>query len=309
MPEIINVSAIIPTRNRATAFGQTLQSLAAQSSLPKEIIVIDASENEETAKALSSIHFPSEVSIVYAKAVTRGAAAQRIQGIELVTSDFVLFMDDDIFFEEHCIARLLGGFSQGERVGGVSSMITNQLYTKPGTASRTMYRIMTGGQRPTWAGMIIGPAWNLLPEDDPTLPDYVKCEWLNSTCTMYRKTALPNPLFPEVFQGYSMFEDVTLSVTIGRTWTLLNARTARIFHDSQPGDHKDRVIPLSEMEVVNRHYVMTKVLGRKKLGDYGKLFAYEMFMIASGFMSVPRLRNLPRVVVGKLKGYFKILFS
>jgi len=55
---------------------------------------------------------------------------------------------------------------------------------------------------------------------------------------MYRREAIPSPPFPEHFSGYSMMEDLTLSLVVGRKWKLANARTARIYHDSQPGTHK-----------------------------------------------------------------------
>ena len=37
------------------------------------------------------------------------------------------------------------------------------------------------------------------------------------------------------------------------------------------------------MQLVNRHYVMTKVLGRNRISDYLKLIFFEFFSIASGF--------------------------
>jgi len=116
-------------------------------------------------------------------------------------------------------------------------------------------------------------------------------------------------LFSGHFHGYSMFEDVTLSVTVGRNWKLFNARTARIFHDSQTGDHKNKIVRLTEMEVVNRHYVMKEILHRNGVKDYSKLFLFELFQVSSLFRSGSLFRLLPGVIVGKFKGYFKVLFS
>lgn len=65
-------------------------------------------------------------------------------------------------------------------------------------------------------------------------------------------------------------EDVTLSLTVGKQWKLANARTARIFHDSQPGDHKSSPDVLASMSLVNRYYVMTEILGRRSSNDYIK---------------------------------------
>lgn len=311
MPEqkILPLSAVVPTKDRAKVLARTLRLLISQSCIPREIIVVDASSTNQTELELRSINFPQSVSVVYEKAVVKGAAQQRIQAIQLSTSNFIFFMDDDIIFEEWCVERLFNGFMQGARVGGVNAMITNQRYTTPGFVTRTMYIILSGQRLKTWAGKAIGPVWNLLPEDEAHLPDYVECEWLNTTCTMYRKAALPNPLFPDSFHGYSSFEDVTLSLNVAKNWTLLNARTARIFHDSQPGDYKSNPVHISEMEVVNRHYVMTQVMGHRKVKHYGQLFLFEMFKLAAMFASPSQIRALPRVILGKMKGYIKIIFS
>ena len=128
---------------------------------------------------------------------------------------------------------------------------------------------------------MLGPAVNLLPEDRDDLPEVVPVQWLNTTCTLYRREALPEPMFPSNFIGYSLMEDLTLSLTVGRHWKLANARTARIYHDSQRGEHKEDVVAMSTMELVNRHYVMTKVMGKRDFGDYAKLAVWELFQLAS----------------------------
>src|SRR5690242_13095090 len=124
MPEhkTIPVSAVIPTKDRAEVLGRTLRSLSQQSHLPKELIVIDASSSVETELELQRISFPSDVNVVYVKATVMGAARQRMQGIQMATTDFIFFMDDDIILEEHCVDRLFNGFNQKEKTGGVNAM-------------------------------------------------------------------------------------------------------------------------------------------------------------------------------------------
>lgn len=304
---ILPVSAIIPTKDRETVLNRTLQSLFQQSHLPEKVIIVDASFTEEKSQRLRSFAWPAGVELVYVPAATQGAAHQRMQGIDISSSEFVFFMDDDIVFEAGCIERLYGGFSQSARVGGVNAMITNQLYTKPGFVTRSMYTMLSGRRLKTWAGMIIGPAWNLLPEDDPSLPEYVKCEWLNTTCTIYRRSALPSPVFPGVFTGYSLMEDVALSVVVSRNWDLLNARTARIFHDSQQSDYKKDHAKLAEMELVNRHYVMTEVLNRRGFSSHFKLFFFAAFGAFSGFISSKSFNLLIADLKGKIRALKQIL--
>lgn len=271
----IPVSAVIATANRADVFNKTLISLFCQSIVPQQIIVVDASDNDETY-LLCKQNYPI---IQWIKAKIKGAATQRNEGIDLVQTEFVFFMDDDIVFEEGCIEKLWAAINNTNDTGGINAMITNQQYHAPGSLTKFMYRLMHGKKLHSYAGMCIGPAWNLLPEDSDHLPAIQPVEWLNTTCTMYRKAALPIPAFSTHFTGYSLMEDVCLSLEVAKKWKLLNARTARIFHDSQPGTHKKNDFELAKMELVNRYYVMSKILGRTGFKNYIKLLLFQLFGI------------------------------
>jgi glycosyltransferase involved in cell wall biosynthesis len=297
---LIPVSAIIPTANRAAVLGRTLHSLYEQSCLPAEIIIVDASPDDSTIKMLTEFenHKPG---VSYIKAEAKGAAVQRITGIKSAKQETIFFMDDDLLFEPQCVERIWKGFDFAPNVGAVNAMITNQKYSAPGRFTRLMFFLMSGENKKSFAGRVIGPAWNLLPEDRDDLPAYVECDWLNSGCTMYKVEAMPYPVFDEFFQGYSMLEDLSLSLRIGRAHTLLNARTARVFHDSQPGSHKDNLVELSAMELTNRHYVMTKVMNRNSFKDHAKLAIFEAFSLLSCFQSIQAVRQFPAIFLGKLR--------
>src|SRR5262249_52007486 len=76
-------------------------------------------------------------------------------------------------------------------------------------------------------------------------------------------------------------EDLTMSLKVGLRWRLANARRARIFHDHLPGTYKSDPAALARMELVNRHYVMTEILHRRRLSDYWNLFVWEIFQLGS----------------------------
>ncbi|OKH19904.1 glycosyltransferase family 2 protein [[Limnothrix rosea] IAM M-220] len=309
MAEILPISALIPTRNRAVVFRRTLESLGQQSVQPDEIVVVDGSDDESTAVVCREKIANLETKIRYFRADKLGAAVQRNQAIAEATQEVIWLLDDDILLEPECLQRLWTALHSDPKVGGVNAMITNQKYTPPGRISRLLYEILSGQKRESYAGQCLGPALNLLPEDREELPEVVPVDWLNTTCVLYRREALPEPLFPSNFRGYSLMEDVTLSLTVGKKWQLLNARTARIFHDSQPGDHKNSQKVLAQMDLVNRHFVMTKILERRQLSDYFKLTLLQLFSIAALFGSQGNVKDLPAVVSGKIAGLFEILNS
>lgn len=293
-------SAVVPTRNRVGAMGRMLDSLLKQDVLPAELIVVDGSEDDETRRVVEA--FSQSAAGVceakYLRAETLGAAVQRNQGVAVATQPVIWFFDDDILFEPECVSRLWAAFKSADDIGGANAMITNQRYQSPGRASRFMFRLM-GGKGSSFAGRVLGPAVNLLPEDRDDLPEIVPVEWINLGCTLYRREALPEPAFSTHFTGYSLMEDVTLSVIVGRKWKLVNARTARIYHDSQPGSHKSNAAELSAMELVNRHYVMTKILGRTRLLDYVRLFLWEAFQMVAALTQADSRRQIFSNLRGK----------
>jgi len=166
---------------------------------------------------------------------------------------------------------------------------------------------LLGKKLSSYAGKVIPPGWGMLPEDREDMPEVVEVEWLNLGATLYKKEALPNPPFQPHFKGYSIMEDITLSATVAKKWKLFNARTARIYHDSQPGDHKKNSFVLSRMELNNRHYLMTGILKRTSLKDYGRLIIFETFGVISALPRIASWKNLPGVLAGKAAAIYDIV--
>jgi GT2 family glycosyltransferase len=285
-----------------------LRSVCSYGVFPRQVIIVDASSHQSgTSAALAELATEARGGciITHERATSPGAASQRTQGVGLATEKFIVFLDDDIEFQSSCLQQLFHVLTSDSKLGGVSAMIVNQSYLEPRWISRTMFTLMSCRGEKSFAGRVIGPAINLLPEDRNDLPEIVPVEWVNTTCTMYRREALPDPPFDPFFTGYSLMEDLALSLNVAKQgWKLANVRTARIFHDSQPGQHKSNVKELARMELVNRHYVMTKILGRETVLDYGKLAAFQLFNLVGGLRD---WRNWPRVLAGKITGIGEIL--
>lgn len=306
MAALLPISAIVPTRNRAVPLSRMLESLARQSAQPIEMIVVDASVTDETQQ-LCRIGVPGlETEIVYHRADVPGAIEQRNQAMSYASQDAVLFLDDDIFFEPECVIRLWEALQSDVSLGGINALITNQRYFPPGTVSRTLFRILHGRREESYAGRCIGPAFNLLPEDREDLPTVVEVEWLNTTCTLYRRKALPDPPFITEHVGKQLYlpafpmEDLAMSLRVHKHWKLANARTAKIFHDSQSGVHKSNITSMSKIELLNRHYLMTRILERRRFPDYLKLALSETFGVVTSLTSARGWKALPAVVFGKI---------
>ena len=124
------------------------------------------------------------------------------------------------FFSNRIVCeRLWNAIESDRQLGGVNAMIVNQRYQPPGFISRTMFTLMHGRREKSFAGKLIGPAINLLPEDRDDLPEVVPVEWLNTTCTIYRREALPDPAFDVFF--YWLLADGGRDVVTARCTTWL----------------------------------------------------------------------------------------
>lgn len=308
MRTIAPISAVIATRDRAASLSRAFDSLLSQEIVPAEFIVVDASGDDATKNV--TMKFAERLAVLatvrWLSADVPGAAPQRNQGVALATQPFVWFFDDDILFEPHCLSRMWRAIKSDSALGGVNAMIANQQYGEPGFVSRAMFTLMHGRSERSFAGKVIGPAINLLPADSEDLDEVVPIEWLNTTCTIYRRQALPSPPFDSFFTGYSMMEDVALSLRVGKTWKLANARTARIFHDSQVDAHKPDVSALAAMELVNRSYVLTRVMAKTRISDFIRLGMWELFGIVSSLTQKGGIRNLPRVLSRKFRAALSV---
>src|ERR1017187_1696808 len=141
--ELLPVTVVIPTRDRAAALRRTLESLAEQSSQPAELRIVDASTDGSTRSLCEEESIPNlRLAVSWCRADLAGAASQRNQGVRAASRSMVGFMDDDVLLEPDCFARLWRALNSDDRMGGVSAMITNQRYQSPGRISQFVLRLM-----------------------------------------------------------------------------------------------------------------------------------------------------------------------
>jgi GT2 family glycosyltransferase len=99
---------------------------------------------------------------------------------------------------------------------------------------------------------------------------------------------LPDPPFLEYFHGYSLMEDVALSLEVGKYWRLLSVPKARIYHDSAPASYKSQTVARQAMEVSNRWFVARRVMCCAPL----QLLSRMLFLQAIGLLSLLRMPRM-----------------
>jgi glycosyltransferase involved in cell wall biosynthesis len=304
---VLPVSVVIPTRNRAALIGQTLDALLAQVEPPAEIIVVDASTGDEAELTRYAV---SQRGAAYHTATTTGAAPQRNQGVANAIHETILFLDDDIQMTPDCLGKLYAALMGDERIGGISLLLHGGVYRRPGVVSRLLFAFINGGFQENYAGRCLGPGLTTPPSDDPSLPELVPVDWLITGCVLYRRAALPTPPFQPMFVGPSIAEDLALSLTVGKSWTLLNARTVRAFHISDPHHHTaEAAAAISEMEFINRHYIATQILGRRSWLDTIRFLAISFLFLPSTLLQPDGVRLFPARMLGRVRGLLHVFGS
>ncbi len=306
----LSIGIVIATRNRPEPLRVSLASINSQTLLPSEVIIVDSSPGTETQNLIELLQNELRYYCGYRHSSVASAAQQRNLGADLVKSDIILFLDDDVVAEPEFLMEIRAVFQsdQDGMLGGVSGTMTNCVYADPRRLNRFLLGLCTGKFTGTLAGRILGPALWFLPSDGPEQLQPV--EWLAGCCCAYRRDVFLAYRFGSTFQGYSFAEDIHLSTRIGRRYRLANTTRARLFHaDLGRETHRDWAA-LGESQVVNRHMIMTEVLGRNRILDHIRLFGFEIIytslaLIAAGEGPVTK-QKLASLIRGKLKGFRKI---
>jgi len=107
----MRISTIICTRNRGSLIAATLQSILSGSRQPDELIVIDQSDTEETARTVETFS-NTDRRIQYVATQTRGLCLARNLGIAAATGEVIAFTDDDVIVNSDWLARIEQEFAE-----------------------------------------------------------------------------------------------------------------------------------------------------------------------------------------------------
>src|SRR6266851_8937531 len=98
MQKSLQISAVIPTYNRAALVGRAIESALAQEYAPSEIIVVDDGSVDDTRRVLES--YGDRVHCMYQ--ANSGVSAARNRGVRGAKCEWIAFLDsDDCWFPGH----------------------------------------------------------------------------------------------------------------------------------------------------------------------------------------------------------------
>lgn len=100
----LQLSVIIPTYNVADYISETLDSLAQQSLLPYEIIVVDDGSTDATVEVVKQ--HPLHERILLLEQTNQGQGVARNRAIKVAKGDYLYFLDSDDLLTENFVAEM-----------------------------------------------------------------------------------------------------------------------------------------------------------------------------------------------------------
>jgi len=300
------ITAIIPTIGRADSLRALLDSLAAQTHKPDEVIIADASNDPDTARVIEK---ESRLNVKRIHVEPPNAVRQRMAAIDLARGDNLLLLDDDVVLEPDCVQHLLAVLRQNPGVVAVSADFNNQTWPAPTRIWQLYLRHVLGMNRQAWQGKVVGPLLRFGYNPVPAGPTEI--EWLGSGNSLVRRAAfLRAGGFSDFFlHRCTINEDVDLGLKLRKVGRIMFCPAARMAHHHAPAGRVSNLIA-AEDDLFNRFFIMRRTLGYGLLRSFALVVLYFGVETSSQFLGCVRRLNFRGFLAplsGRIRAFGRIL--
>ena len=167
------VSAVVPTRNRPASLRRLLDSLARQTRLPNETVIVEASDRPEDEGELRRSYPSLTIRVMLSPP---SLCKQRNLGIRSATGEFILLADDDIEFPPSYLASILEYASEHPADGAVSGTLQEPSPDGPTVPDQAPLR----PARLLWSFMFQTSVWG-------SFAEVRKYAWLNPIIRFFER--------------------------------------------------------------------------------------------------------------------------
>lgn len=245
------VAFVVPTKDRPEDLRKLLASIAAQTRMPDQVIVVDGS-NPSVRNVCDE--FPG-VSIDYVRLVPPSLARQRNAGMQRLRDGITHagYLDDDIVLEPDAIEQMARFWERAaEDVGGVGFNIVN----RPRIRGMWLKRLFLIEDDEPGRMLRSGCASSFFVQEGD-----LETDWLSGGATVWRREVIDRFAYDDWFTGTGLLEDVDYSYNVHGAWRLAVAGAARLAHYSRPIRPESQFL-LGKWQVVNRMYIVRKYRDR-----------------------------------------------
>jgi glycosyltransferase involved in cell wall biosynthesis len=290
-PPMLTLDVAIATRNRPQVLDLSLPLLLKQNRKPNNIFIVDSSDDPDAVpNVLKKYLATTEIPITFIRS-TAGTSVQRNVALKHVTSDIVMFPDDDSLLLPGALDAIMGIYEADvdERIGGVCGREVLEAPNAVLSVARKSYemtRLDRMKQKVARQRFLLERRFC---PDPLTVHGRSRCnahgtlDWLSGQNAVpvefmagfrmsFRTRLIAERGFDETLGRYSLFEDVDASFSIMKDHLVVAAWDARIFHYRSP-ERRDAGMILGVMQILNRAYVICKhaepgTYARRSLNKY-----------------------------------------
>ena len=207
----LNVSIIIPTRNRYDKLIKTISYLSKNSFFFKELIIVDSSESKkEYKKYLKSKFRNLNIKIFYSNP---SISLQRNIGLRKVkkNSNYIMFLDDDIKFKKNSLRIMKNFLIKNKMYYGIGfNLITKDNYYFIEKFKKSKLFKFLGVYDDT-KGKVTPSGWHTKAIN---LKNDTLVEWLSTQAVIYKYKIIKKNKFNLNYGTYSYLEDLDFSYKI-----------------------------------------------------------------------------------------------
>ena len=226
------MSVIICTYNRLKWVNNLLKSLSSQTVIPNEIIIVDASKDN------NHYSIPNNINTKVIKSDKMQLTYQKQLGIKKSRGEIVTFLDDDTYLDVHYIKYILDVFNKDKKkqIGAVSGYISNEwgiISTKSDFFMKflKLFNIYDGNFKP---GSVSDSGVFIELNELKPFKGIKRVDFVPGGCTSFRTEVFENFMPPLRIRKYGG-EDKAFSRMIVKEWDLYVCGDANLEHYSAKG--------------------------------------------------------------------------
>lgn len=247
-------SVVIPTVGRSEALGDTIASVLACDPLPKELLVVDGSEDRSADEIVSGFaDAPIPVTHHYSP---RGLTIQRNRGLAASSGDVIVFLDDDVDLESDVFAHLGRAYEDPNVLGATGRVIEPDAGRVVGKESSWKRFLFGGGTEGGFTRFGYPRRIIDLNEQD--------VEFMQGCFMTVRRDPGIKVGFDENMTGYALAEDEDFSYRLTRRGRIRFIPSAVVRHKNLGFGTRDGRT-FGRQVVVNRTYLFRKNFPRPLL--------------------------------------------
>jgi len=292
----LNISIVIPTRNRYQKLIKTINYLSKNSFFFREIIIVDSSDKKKgDIKKLINKFKNLKIRIFFSKP---SISLQRNIGLNKVkkNSNYIMFLDDDVQFEKKSFKIMRDYLHINKKYSGIGFNLIikdiNQIFEK--FKKNKLFKLL--GVYDYSEGKVTVSGWHTKAIN---LKKDTLVEWLPTQAVIYKYNIIRKKRFNLDYGVYSYLEDLDFSYSIKKNLVIHSKAKY-----SSNNIVKRNKFKFGEKEIINRFIFVKKFrLNNVKFGIGTILLIFRNF-----FVILFDINNILRVL-GNMRGILKLLIK